>query len=142
MVQVAPIGIEGRVAFAEAAHDHSRHVGQGQRQDQQREQQADAGEPLGRADDADRRQSKAQEIGAAVAHKDAGRVEVVAQETEAAAGQRRGQQASSRLMQAEAHRQQTHCSDTAHARRQTIKTIEPVDGVGDTHQPDHRCQQA
>ena len=66
----------------------------------------------------------------------------MAQETEAAAGQRRGQQASSRLMQAETHRQQTHCSDTAHARRQTIKTIEPVDGVGDTHQPDHRCQQA
>ena len=142
VMQVAAVGVEGRVALAEAAHDHGRHVGQRQRQDQQRQQQADAGEPLGRANDADGRQGESEEIGTPIPHENAGRIEVVAQKAQATAGQGRRQQASRRLVQAEAHRQQTHRGDAADPRRQAIETIKPVDGIGDAHQPDQGGNQA
>ena len=91
VVQMAAIGIEGRAARAEPAHDHGRHICQGQRQDQQRQQQAHPRDPLGRPDDADRRQGKPKEIGAAIAHEDAGGIEIVAQKAEAGTGQGGGQ---------------------------------------------------
>ena len=141
-MEVAAVGIEGGAALSEPAHDHRRHVGQGQREDQQRQQQAHASEPLGGAHDADRGQGEAEEIGAPVAHEDAGGVEVVAQEAEAGAGKGCGQQSGGGLGEAEAHREQTDRGDAAHPSRQAIEAVEPVDRVGDAHQPHHGGQQA
>ena len=142
VMQVAAVGIEGGAAVANAAHDHRRHVGQGQGKDQQRQQQTDGGEFLGGAHQADRRQTEAKEIGAAVAHKNPGGVEVIPQEAQAGPRQGGRQQPSSRLVQAEAHRQQTYGGDATNAGGQAIEAIKPINGIGDPHQPDHRGQQA
>ena len=139
-MEMAPIGIEGGSTLTQAAHDHRRHVGQRQGENQQRQQQAHAGEPLRWPHDADRRQGETQEIGAAIAHEDAGGVEVVAEKTEAAPRQGRRQQAGGGLVKAEAHREQANRGNAAHSGGQSVQAIEPVDRVGDAHQPDHRGQ--
>ena len=78
VVQVAAIGIEGRMAGAEAPHDHRRHIGQRQSQNQQGEQQTHGGESLGWPHDAHGSQGKPQEVGAPIPHENPGGVEVVA----------------------------------------------------------------
>ena len=65
----------------------------------------------------------------------------MAQEAKAGARQGRRQDPGGRLVQAEAHRHQANGGDARHPGRQAIEAIEPVDRVGDAHQPNHRGQQ-
>ena len=142
VVEMASIGIKRRAAIADAAHDHRRHVSQGQGEDQQRQKQADRGEFLGRTDQADGREAETKEVGAAIAHEDARRIEVVAQEADAGTCKGGCQQPCTGLMQAEAHGKQSHSGDGADTSCQAVEAIKPIDGVSDAHQPDHGGDQA
>ena len=46
------------------------------------------------------------------------------------------------MIEAETHRQQRDRGDATNAGGQPIEAIEPIDRIGDAHQPDHRGQQA
>ena len=66
----------------------------------------------------------------------------MAQEAEAAARQRCGKESGSHLMQRKADRHQADGGNASHSRSKAIEAIQPVDGVGDSHQPNNGGQQA
>ena len=114
----------------------------GKRENQQRQQQAHRREPLGGSHDAHGSEGETKEIRAPIPHEDAGGVEVVPQEAEAAARQRCGKESSGHLMQRKADGNQPNSGNASNSRSKTIKAIQPVDGIGDPYQPNHSGQQA
>ena len=59
-----------------------------------------------------------------------------------AASEGGGKEPSCHLMQGEAHRNQSDRCDPGDSGSQTVQSIQPVDRIGDPHQPDHRRQKA
>ena len=98
--------------------------------------------PLGRPHDADGREGESKEVGTPIAHEDARRIEVVAQESEATAGQCSGQKSRRHLMERKADGHQSDSGDTSHPSGKAIEAIQPVDRVGDSHKPNNSGQKA
>jgi hypothetical protein len=116
---------QGRVEDRHAQHQH-RH----------QERRPAAG--LEGQQDADHGQHEAQKEAAGVAHVDRGRVEVVAQKPQRAAGDGDGQRCHQELAVDRGDDKERDGGDRGHAAGQPVHVVQQVEGVGDAGDPHHR----
>ena len=95
---------------------------------------------LGRPEDGEHGQREAEELDAARAGEDRGRVEVPAQEPEQGTGQRETQHGDERLadLGREADQPQRHGGDETDPGRQPVEAVDPVDAVDHPDDPEDR----
>ena len=136
------VGDVDRLAASQPLRHHERRVehrhGEHEERQHERRQRRRLEEALHR----DRSERVPEEQRAGVAHEDARRIEVVAQEAEARAADDRGEHRRADAAEVELDHAERRAGDRAHARGETVEPVEEVDHVHDGDDPDHRHRHA
>ena len=138
VMQVVGVGRPERAAVLDAVQQHERRVEDRHQQHERREQQRHGGRGLEHALDRDQRQQVAERERAGVAHEHARRMEVVAQEAEARARQRGGEQRRAAAVEREREDRERGGRDRPDAGRQPVHAVDEVEAVHQRDDPEHR----
>ena len=133
---MAAVGMHGALPVGDAADEGEAGVEDGQAQHEEGHCKGDDGVKLEQALNGHHRQDVPQKGGTRVPHEDLGRVHVVGQKAQTAAGQGGHEDSHIGLAGHQGDDQQSHGADGGYAAGQTVQAVNEIDGVGDGHNPD------
>ena len=132
------VRLENRHAAAIAADDGKRRIEDGKAEREDRHDERDRRGRLHGADDADARQHIAEEHAARIAHKDARGIEVVIQEADGRARDRRAEHGDEHDALLQRDEEDRRRRDARHASREAVEAVDEVHRIREADDPEHR----